>query len=420
MSLTGHGSRPRYRTLSAVASNVAAAAALAAQQDQVREHQRHGSLVHHGHRGIGSSASLLSREMDEDEEMDHNVMNTLADSFHSEGGRNIGRKRVSWSVERHAGRGGSVGRYSQRQATLHGSDTAAGEQEEFSSSTPTVRHNSLASRQGAGLAFLSVFALFSVGQLVGARTNTGSVVVPRVIPRSDLSPLPVSSVHLHPPSDIDFDQSNSYQLSSHEDAGASYVVVESPENGTLESSSETSNERVIGRLFAWLCTTLYLTSRLPQIWKNFSRKSVEGLSVYLFIFAFLGNFFYVSSILTNPRAHQGGLPAQEFITESIPLVHSSASRLPYFSTLIPPPRYLLGSAGTFIFDVTIVTQVIIYRKRPKASIRRGRRHSRAGQEEESGLLADDTQEYPPYNSSVTTTNESPVHSRDRTSQRTLQ
>ncbi|KAK1235999.1 hypothetical protein PQX77_000768 [Marasmius sp. AFHP31] len=400
MSLTGHGSRPRYRTLSAVASNVAAAAALAAQQDQVREHQRHGSLVHHGHRGIGSSASLLSREMDEDEEMDHNVMNTLADSFHSEGGRNIGRKRVSWSVERHAGRGGSVGRYSQRQATLHGSDTAAGEQEEFSSSTPTVRHNSLASRQGAGLAFLSVFALFSVGQLVGARTNTGSVVVPRVIPRSDLSPLPVSSVHLHPPSDIDFDQSNSYQLSSHEDAGASYVVVESPENGTLESSSETSNERVIGRLFAWLCTTLYLTSRLPQIWKNFSRKSVEGLSVYLFIFAFLGNFFYVSSILTNPRAHQGGLPAQEFITESIP--------------------YLLGSAGTFIFDVTIVTQVIIYRKRPKASIRRGRRHSRAGQEEESGLLADDTQEYPPYNSSVTTTNESPVHSRDRTSQRTLQ
>jgi len=31
-----------------------------------------------------------------------------------------------------------------------------------------------------------------------------------------------------------------------------------------------SLERVIGRMSAWACTTLYLTSRLPQIWKNVS------------------------------------------------------------------------------------------------------------------------------------------------------
>jgi hypothetical protein len=29
-------------------------------------------------------------------------------------------------------------------------------------------------------------------------------------------------------------------------------------------------ERIIGRMSAWLCTTLYLTSRLPQIWRNVS------------------------------------------------------------------------------------------------------------------------------------------------------
>lgn len=29
-------------------------------------------------------------------------------------------------------------------------------------------------------------------------------------------------------------------------------------------------ERFIGRTSAWLCTTLYLTSRLPQIWENVS------------------------------------------------------------------------------------------------------------------------------------------------------
>jgi len=29
-----------------------------------------------------------------------------------------------------------------------------------------------------------------------------------------------------------------------------------------------SFQRVVGRISAWTCTTLYLTSRLPQIWKN--------------------------------------------------------------------------------------------------------------------------------------------------------
>ena len=32
-------------------------------------------------------------------------------------------------------------------------------------------------------------------------------------------------------------------------------------------------QRLIGRMSAWICTTLYLTSRLPQIWKNVSRST---------------------------------------------------------------------------------------------------------------------------------------------------
>ncbi|KAG6868235.1 hypothetical protein C0993_005935 [Termitomyces sp. T159_Od127] len=98
------------------------------------------------------------------------------------------------------------------------------------------------------------------------------------------------------------------------------------------------DERTIGRVFAWLCTTLYLTSRLPQIWKNYVRKSVEGLSMYLFVFAFLGNSFYVASILTSPA-----LQTPAFLAESIP--------------------YLLGSGGTLMFDVVIVSQSFIYRPR---------------------------------------------------------
>lgn len=41
-----------------------------------------------------------------------------------------------------------------------------------------------------------------------------------------------------------------------------------------------SYQRIIGRISAWSCTTLYLTSRMPQIWKNVSVSHVSR-PVYL-------------------------------------------------------------------------------------------------------------------------------------------
>ncbi|KZV89860.1 hypothetical protein EXIGLDRAFT_721027 [Exidia glandulosa HHB12029] len=119
---------------------------------------------------------------------------------------------------------------------------------------------------------------------------------------------------------------------------------------------DVSWERVIGRVAAWVCTTLYLTSRLPQIWKNFVRKSTEGLSMALFTFAFLGNAFYVASILTSPQLLSAPTPEARsaFIRESVP--------------------YLLGSGGTLVFDVTIVVQSFVYR------VREGEK-GRSGEEE---------------------------------------
>ncbi|VDB83070.1 unnamed protein product [Peniophora sp. CBMAI 1063] len=130
-----------------------------------------------------------------------------------------------------------------------------------------------------------------------------------------------------------------------------------PEDGAFDTQSNdsASMERIIGRIFAWTCTTRYLTSRLPQIWKNYVRKSVEGLSVFLFIFAFLGNFFYVLSILTAPNMSLPPPEAAAYLKESIP--------------------YLLGSGGTLMFDVTIVCQTMLYR--PKAAIQ-ARRSSLSG------------------------------------------
>lgn len=59
---------------------------------------------------------------------------------------------------------------------------------------------------------------------------------------------------------------------------------------------------VIGQITSWLCTGLYLGSRIPQIYKNQQRRSTSGLSPALFIAAFCGNVFYSSSILANPLA----------------------------------------------------------------------------------------------------------------------
>ena len=59
---------------------------------------------------------------------------------------------------------------------------------------------------------------------------------------------------------------------------------------------------LIGRIFSWLSTVLYLGSRPPQLYKNYTRKSTAGLSPLLFMAAFGGNFFYSASLLTNPFA----------------------------------------------------------------------------------------------------------------------
>ncbi|KAN0063342.1 hypothetical protein ACQY0O_004508 [Thecaphora frezii] len=98
-------------------------------------------------------------------------------------------------------------------------------------------------------------------------------------------------------------------------------------------------DRLLGRLSAWSCTILYMTSRLPQIWKNHTRRSVEGLSILLFVAAFLGNLTYSISILASPEAV--GEARREYLQECIP--------------------FLLGSGGTLVFDFVIVVQWMAWR-----------------------------------------------------------
>ncbi|ORY98517.1 PQ loop repeat-domain-containing protein [Syncephalastrum racemosum] len=99
-------------------------------------------------------------------------------------------------------------------------------------------------------------------------------------------------------------------------------------------AQEVDSDLWVGRFFAWLCTALYLASRLPQIWHNFFHRSVDGLSMALFLCAAAGNLTYTLSIFTNP--HQ----TRQSLLEAVP--------------------YILGSAGTLLFDLTIYIQYRLY------------------------------------------------------------
>ncbi|KAM0753628.1 hypothetical protein T439DRAFT_310412 [Meredithblackwellia eburnea MCA 4105] len=132
---------------------------------------------------------------------------------------------------------------------------------------------------------------------------------------------------------------------------ADYIQEEPIEpQGDGYPSPKRDMERFIGRASAWVCTTLYLTSRLPQIWQNYRRKSTEGLAILLFTMALVGNSLYVLSILTNPLASHAA-----YLLESMP--------------------YLLGSGGTVCFDITIIIQAYLYSDKRRTRLERTKRRS---------------------------------------------
>jgi len=53
---------------------------------------------------------------------------------------------------------------------------------------------------------------------------------------------------------------------------------------------------IIGYVIACICSTFYLGSRLPQIYRNVKRGSAEGLSKIFFALAVLGNTTYFTSV----------------------------------------------------------------------------------------------------------------------------
>ncbi|CAK7339505.1 unnamed protein product [Dovyalis caffra] len=64
------------------------------------------------------------------------------------------------------------------------------------------------------------------------------------------------------------------------------------EGGGMEHS-------VFGQWLGWLMAAIYMGGRMPQIWLNIRRGTVEGLNPLMFIFALVANLTYVLSIVVR-------------------------------------------------------------------------------------------------------------------------
>ncbi|KAG5292551.1 PQ loop repeat protein [Histoplasma ohiense] len=130
----------------------------------------------------------------------------------------------------------------------------------------------------------------------------------------------------------------------------------SGQNAPIFTPSQTDARKVAGKISSWSSTILYLASRVPQLYKNYGRKSTSGLSPLLFFAAFCGNFFYSSSLLTNPNAWSdlpayggGGWVGKE-----------GNSRLEWIGRAIP---FFLGAFGVLGMDGAMGIQFMIYAKK---------------------------------------------------------
>lgn len=180
-------------------------------------------------------------------------------------------------------------------------------------------------RRAAGVAFMSLGLLVGWGGWNGQPPGQGGVVLANSVVSASRVIWPTR--HPHPFLPLPSTSASNIVLLEHTSA---------PSLPPPDHDEAPSLQRVIGRISAWSCTTLYLTSRLPQIWKNvscflqtragmhsanleqFQRKSVEGLSILLFIFAFCGNLTYTISILLNPAGSTDPVEAGHYLLEALP------------------------------------------------------------------------------------------------------
>lgn len=118
-------------------------------------------------------------------------------------------------------------------------------------------------------------------------------------------------------------------------------------------AAEPTNLEIAGTIISWTSTVLYLGSRLPQLFKNWRRKSTAGLSPHLFIAAFCGNLFYSSALFTNPCAWQdfGAYGGGGWVGKD------GSNRSEWVLAALP---FFLGAFGVLGMDACVGIQFLLY------------------------------------------------------------
>ncbi|XP_045559984.1 lysosomal amino acid transporter 1 homolog isoform X2 [Salmo salar] len=117
------------------------------------------------------------------------------------------------------------------------------------------------------------------------------------------------------------------------------------DNNTSANTESASNSvEISGYACGYVASIFYLSSRFPQLYKNFKRQSTEGTSYMLFALAMMGNGTYGLSVIVVLPALAGS--KQTFILKHL--------------------AWLIGSLGVLLLDFFVTAQFIIYRKNRSA------------------------------------------------------
>lgn len=101
------------------------------------------------------------------------------------------------------------------------------------------------------------------------------------------------------------------------------------------SDDDLSDSNPAGAQFlGYISAVLYLTARLPQIYKNYREQSCEGLSLLFFILSLMGNGTYGGGILAHSLE-------RNYVMKNVP--------------------WLIGSLGTMVEDVVVFWQFRLYK-----------------------------------------------------------
>lgn len=102
------------------------------------------------------------------------------------------------------------------------------------------------------------------------------------------------------------------------------------------------NPTLLGTICGYTSSVLYVSSRAPQIFKNYQSKSTKGVSYLLFLFAMMGNTLYTTSIL-------GDL----YLLSRYDQYMGDVSFSSVFYAQLP---FVIGSSGTVLFDCILLFQ----------------------------------------------------------------